>query len=198
MVATTTLSEKVGVKAACSALGLPRATYYRHRHPTPRDEQERPKPPLALTAQERQAVLEHLHSRRFVDLSPRQIWATLLDEEQQHLCSVRTMYRILEAEGEVRERRNQLRRPVYAKPDWAGIRKEAGLEGVRVHDLRHHADIGIRGTRSPASASVWAFRSSRSGSFSATPRSPPRSATPTSPTIPSGRRTSGSAITSGR
>ena len=117
MVATTTLSEKVGVQASCSALGLPRATYYRHRHPTPRDEQERPKPPLALTAQERQAVLEHLHSRRFVDLSPRQIWATLLDEEQQHLCSVRTMYRILEAEGEVRERRDQLRRPVYAKPE---------------------------------------------------------------------------------
>ena len=62
-------------------------------------------------------MVEVLHAPRFVDRSPHQIWAVLLDEKQQHLCSVRTMYRILEAEGEVRERRNQLRRPVYAKPE---------------------------------------------------------------------------------
>ena len=117
MVATTTLSEKVGVQAACSALDLPRATYYRHRHPEPRVDRERPRPPLALTVQEREAVVDALHSPRFVDRSPHQIWAVLLDDDQQHLCSVRTMYRILEAEGEVRERRNQLRHPVYAKPE---------------------------------------------------------------------------------
>ncbi len=62
-------------------------------------------------------MLEVLHAPRFVDRSPHQIWAMLLDEAQQHLCSVRTMYRILEAEGEVRERRNQLRHPVYEKPE---------------------------------------------------------------------------------
>lgn len=118
MEATTRLSQTVGVQAACSALGLPRATYYRHVHPRPcLPAPERPRPPLALDEQERQAVIDVLHSARFVDASPRQIWATLLDEDQQVLCSVRTMYRILEAEGELRERRDQLRHPVYEKPE---------------------------------------------------------------------------------
>lgn len=116
MRAATHLAQKVGVQAACSALNLPRATYYRHLRP-PRSVRERPRPPLALTPQERQAVLEVLHEPRFIDRAPRQIWATLLDDEQRHLCSVRTMYRILEAEGEVRERRNQLRHPAYEKPE---------------------------------------------------------------------------------
>lgn len=117
MEATVALSEKVGVQAACTALGLPRSTYYRHRWPRPRRVRPRPRPPLALAEQERQAVLEVLHAPAFVDRSPHQIWAVLLDEAQQHLCSVRTMYRLLEAEGEVRERRNQLRHPVYQKPE---------------------------------------------------------------------------------
>jgi putative transposase len=118
MEATTTLSKTVGVRDACAALGFPRATFYRHAHPRPCCEaQPRPRPPLALDPQERQAVLDVLHSPRFADASPRQIWATLLDDEQQHLCSVRTMYRILETEGELRERRNQLRHPAYKKPE---------------------------------------------------------------------------------
>ncbi len=117
MEATVGLSKQVGVQAACSALGLPRATYYRHQHPRPRSQRARPRPPLALAPEERQAVIEVLHAPRFIDCSPHQIWAVLLDEVQQHLCSVRTMYRILEAEGEVRERRNQLRHPVYKKPE---------------------------------------------------------------------------------
>ena len=117
MEATVALSQKVGVQAACSALGLPRSTYYRHRWPRPRSVRQRPRPPLALAEEERQAVLEVLHAPAFVDRSPHQIWAVLLDEAQQHLCSVRTMYRILEAEGELRERRNQLRHPVYQKPE---------------------------------------------------------------------------------
>ena len=62
-------------------------------------------------------MVDALHSPRFVDRSPQQVWAVLLDEDRQHLCSVRTMYRILDSEGEVRERRNQLRHPVYAKPE---------------------------------------------------------------------------------
>lgn len=117
MAVTTTLAETVGVQAACSALGLPRASYYRHLNPGSHSTQERPRPPLALSPEERQAVIDVLHSQRFVDASPRQIWATLLDDDHQVLCSVRTMYRILEAEGEVRERRSQLRHPVYKKPE---------------------------------------------------------------------------------
>ena len=71
----------------------------------------------ALTAPEREAVLEVLHSERFVDISPEETYATLLDEGT-YLCSTRTMYRILAAHhGGVRERRNQLTHPAYAKPE---------------------------------------------------------------------------------
>ena len=115
MEAVEPLGKKVGMKAACSALGVPRATVYRRRRPasSPRP---RPAPPLALPAEERGAVLAHMRSERFVDQAPRQIWAELLDEGV-YLCSVRTMYRYLEAEGELRERRNQCRRSNYAKPE---------------------------------------------------------------------------------
>jgi putative transposase len=66
---------------------------------------------------ERQAILDLLHSERFVDRSPFQVWATLLEEDEKYLCSPRTMYRILAAAKEVRERRNQRRRPHYTKPE---------------------------------------------------------------------------------
>lgn len=57
-----------------------------------------------------------LHSERFVDKAPAQVYATLLDEGT-YLCSERTMYRILAEADEVRERRNQLRHPNYKKPE---------------------------------------------------------------------------------
>jgi putative transposase len=69
-----------------------------------------------LSELEREAVLAELHSPRFVDCSPAQVWATLLDEGR-YLASERTMYRLLAANGEVRERRDQLRHPAYAKPE---------------------------------------------------------------------------------
>ena len=104
----------LGVRATCDALGVSPATYYRSRRPkTP------PKPRSSyrsLTVQERQDILETLHSDRFLDASPGQVVATLLDE-RKYLCSERTMYRILAANGEVRERRDQLRHPSYAAPE---------------------------------------------------------------------------------
>jgi putative transposase len=72
--------------------------------------------PRALEAGERQAILDVLHSDRFVDQSPAEVHATLL-EEQTYLCSPRTMYRILADAGEVRERRDQVRHPAYVKPE---------------------------------------------------------------------------------
>jgi len=108
------LGNEVGMRRALSALGLPRATFYRWKKP-PR-EKARPQPPLALSSPERREVLTLLHEDRFMDKAPREIYATLLDEER-YLCSIRTMYRILEREGEVKERRNQLIRPHYAKPE---------------------------------------------------------------------------------
>ena len=61
-------------------------------------------------------MLALLHEPRFVDLAPAEVYATLLDEGQ-YLCSERTMYRLLAAHAEVRERRNQLRHPAYAAPE---------------------------------------------------------------------------------
>ena len=76
----------------------------------------RPSPARRLPDSERQEVLGVLRSKRFVDKAPPEIFATLLDEKK-HLCSVRTMYRILDEHGEVKERRNQLRHPNYTKPE---------------------------------------------------------------------------------
>ena len=108
----------VSVKAACDAVKLSRATFYRNKNiafgPQPR--KPRPSPKRTLSAAERKQTLDLLHSESFIDCAPRQIYAQLLDE-QKYVCSVRTMYRILEQEGEVKERRNQLRHPNYKKPE---------------------------------------------------------------------------------
>jgi transposase InsO family protein len=104
---------------ACAALGLSRASVYRRRTflaLPPAPPRPRPGPPRALNAAERQVVLDLLREPRFVDLAPAEVYATLLDEGTYH-CSIRTMYRILDAHNEVRERRNQIRHPVYIKPE---------------------------------------------------------------------------------
>jgi putative transposase len=61
-------------------------------------------------------VLSVLHHERFVDQAPASVYATLLDEGR-YLCSVPTMYRLLRAEGEVRERRRQAVHPATSKPE---------------------------------------------------------------------------------
>jgi putative transposase len=115
------LARTVGMTRAAAGLGVPRATLYRVRRPPPVAPSSprpapRPAPPRTLTAAERQGVLDVLHSERFVDLAPKAVYATLLDEGV-YLCSWRTMYRVLATAQEVRERRNQLRHPAYAKPE---------------------------------------------------------------------------------
>ena len=116
MNAATSLSKDVGTKGACDSLGVPRATFYRHLGGKSLNKSQRPAPPLALSAQERQAVLDVCHEERFWDASPYQIYATLLDEGT-FLCSIRTFYRILAGQEEVQERRRQVRRPHYEKPE---------------------------------------------------------------------------------
>jgi putative transposase len=115
MKAAHDLAHRVGRKRACRALNLPRASFYRHLRGAPAPTR-RASPARALPMHERQAVLEHLHSERFRDQAPAQVYATLLDEGL-YLCSIRTMYRILESAGELRERRDQLRHPAYVKPE---------------------------------------------------------------------------------
>ncbi len=119
MRAAEQLSCEVGTSVACRALGVARATLYRRRQRrvarTERSCLPRPTPARALRPHERQEVLEALHSERFVDRAPAQVYATLLDDGK-YLCSERTMYRILATHDELRERRNQLTHPNYHKP----------------------------------------------------------------------------------
>jgi putative transposase len=106
---------ELGRVSACRALGLSRAALYRKRCGTP-SRLPRPAPPRALAPSERQSVLDRLHSERFVDQAPAQVHAALLDEGQ-YLCSPRTMYRILDSAQEVKERRDQVRRPRFVRPE---------------------------------------------------------------------------------
>ena len=105
----------VGTQAACEVLGLPRASYYRQQRPT-FGPSKKAVSARALSLTERDTVLACLHEERFQDRSPAAVFATLLDEGVYH-CSLRTMQRILEQEGETGERRDQLTHPAYQKPE---------------------------------------------------------------------------------
>ncbi len=115
-VAAEQLAPTVGVAAACRALGVARASVYRHRRPhVPSPSRPRQAPPRALTPPERERILKTLHEVRFVDRAPAATYATLL-EEGRYLCSIRTMYRVLRAAGEVNERRRQRKHPHREPP----------------------------------------------------------------------------------
>jgi putative transposase len=117
MSAVEQLGPELGIVATCVALGLARATFYRWRQGAPVHLVPARQPHARkLPAVERNAVLDVLHDARFVDRAPAEVYATLLDEGK-YLCSERTMYRILEENHEVRERRDQLRHPKYAAPE---------------------------------------------------------------------------------
>ena len=118
MTACQQLAPEVGTAAACRSMEVSRATFYRRLCRAEQlevDAQPRPKPVRALSDEERGKVVEILHQERFMDKAPATVYATLLDEGT-YLCSTRTMYRILGKEGEVRERRDQLRHPHYSAP----------------------------------------------------------------------------------
>ena len=122
------LSATIGIEAACAALVVSRATFYRNRlllGPFAMPETLPPpvvraSPARTLGWEERQRILAVLHEERFQDWAPAAVQATLLDEGN-YLCSTRTMYRILEQEGETRERRDQAIHPVYQKPELLAI-----------------------------------------------------------------------------
>ena len=114
MQAVTDLGPRLGFAAACAAVGLPKATYYRRLKPTPPSVKRTSH--RALGADERRGVLEVLTEPRFADLAPAEVYASLLDEGR-YLCSERTMYRVLAENAAVRERRDQLRHPAYKAPE---------------------------------------------------------------------------------
>jgi putative transposase len=118
MSAIAEVGSEVPTAPLCQSLGVSRAGLYRWRQPKLATQ---PKPPRArhprsLDPHERQAILDTLNSKRFCDASPAEVHATLL-EEDTYLASTRTMYRVLADAHEVRERRDQLRHPSYAKPE---------------------------------------------------------------------------------
>lgn len=121
------LASEVGAAAACRALCLPRSALYRSRvaqrgyaDPAPVASKPPRRPPLALSEHERRVILEVMNSPRFANCAPASIHAQLLDEGR-YLASVRTMYRLLRSCDAVRERRDQLRHPEYAKPELLAI-----------------------------------------------------------------------------
>jgi putative transposase len=118
MALVTEQKTTLGVAPVCRALAVPRATYYRWQHPT--EQEQGPVPPRrvprALPPAERQQVLAVLTDDRFADLPPAEVYATLLDEGK-FVCSIRTMYRVLQGQDQVKERRRQLRHPRYAAPE---------------------------------------------------------------------------------
>jgi putative transposase len=127
MNAATTLASTIGIVSSCQALGLARSSFYRQMRPaavvveTLAVGKPRRVSPRALESAEQQAVRDVLHSSRFQDRSPTEVYATLLDEGV-YLASERTFYRLLAAAGETTERRDQLDHPVYHKPELLATR----------------------------------------------------------------------------
>jgi putative transposase len=117
--AVTELTPLVGVRAGCAAVGEAQARWYRrHRQsPMPPKPERVPAPqPRALSEVERTELRAVLNSPEHVDEAPATVYAKLLDEGV-YLASVPTMYRVLRAHGEVRERRRQATHPAAKKPE---------------------------------------------------------------------------------
>jgi putative transposase len=111
------LSKSTPARTVCEALGVSRSTLARRRRgPVAPLEREARHVPRQLSQQERCIVLALLYSDRFADLAVPQVFAQLLDEGR-YLCSESTMYRLLRANAEVKERRSLARHPEYRKPE---------------------------------------------------------------------------------
>lgn len=118
MNAATSLVEDLGARAACVGMGIARASYYRAQQSlTPQHTVRQPRrSPLALSAEEREEVMDVLHSPEYVDVAPHTVYAMLLDAGT-FMASVSTFYRILRATSGTRPRRDQLVHPAYARPE---------------------------------------------------------------------------------
>ena len=123
MVIVTEQKATLAVAPLCRALAVPRASYYRWQQPQEKVRVPGPprRIPRALPPEERQQVLAVLNDERFADLPPAEVYATLLDEGK-YLCSLRTMYRILKENAQVKERRRQLQHPRYQAPELLATR----------------------------------------------------------------------------
>lgn len=109
-------SPALSIVQACHALGISRATMYRRTTPPhPPSYSVRAANPRKLGANERQAILDVLHSEPFVDQPPPEVYAAMLSQGV-YMASIRTMYRLLAELGESRERRAQRAPMRHVKP----------------------------------------------------------------------------------
>lgn len=109
--------KNIAIDAFCNALEIPRATYYRYQNSKkPLTGSHLKSPPNALSDEEKQQILDLLHSERFRDKTPYEIFNTLIDNEEYY-CSIRTMYRVLEEHGETQDRRQQRNHRDAIKPE---------------------------------------------------------------------------------
>ncbi len=117
------LSTKVGIKKACNGFGIPRSSYYYWKHPAAKSvlNNERELPNFAYTPAERKEILNVMNSDIHMNQTPYEIYASELDAGE-YLCSVRTMYRILDENDQVKERRKVRRSNNYQKPELLSTR----------------------------------------------------------------------------
>lgn len=117
-IAQLTQGKNIAVDALCNSLIIPRATYYRHQHTEQevRDVSCSKPPKNALSSDERQQVLDILHSEHFIDKTPYEAFNTLIDKGEYY-CSPRTMYRVLKEQGETVDRRQQRNHRDAVKPE---------------------------------------------------------------------------------
>jgi len=124
LISQTSLETSISIDALCAGLVIPRATYYRHLehlktnilHDELKVVLPKKLPENGLSKQEKQTVLDLLHSEHFIDKTPYEIYYELIDQGEYH-CSIRTMYRVLEAQGESRDRRSQRNHRDAVKPE---------------------------------------------------------------------------------
>lgn len=134
------MERATSTKTACRLLGASRATLYRQRRPRPeREAAPRPESANTLSRAEARHILDTVGSEEHCDLAPAQVWARLLDDGT-YLCSVPTMYRLLAAAGESKERRRQRTHPARKKLELMA----SAPDRVWSWDIEHHEALSGR------------------------------------------------------
>ena len=128
------LAPKIGVRNACDVVGVAQASYYRRHAPQPvtaaagaASRTRTGRSPARCRSSERSAILSELHSERFVDMAPTEVWATLLDDGR-YLGSISTFYRCCYVRAASRERRRHADpRAAAVKPELVALASRYGV-----------------------------------------------------------------------
>ncbi|MCW5588767.1 MAG: IS3 family transposase, partial [Chitinophagaceae bacterium] len=114
--------KEIALTTLCDSLQISRATLYRNQENNLQPLTNAPlKPHNAMSDEERQTILDVLHSERFMDCTPYDVFYTLLDEGQ-YIGSIRSLYRVLLQAGGSNDRRQQRRHRDAVKPELIATR----------------------------------------------------------------------------